>query len=240
VDFRLCCDVDELTTAQPTDNSFVLGKCRPMVEEMLALARQRPVSRILDMGIYKGGSVALYDLIFSPKCLVAIDLLQEPVAALAGYIKARGRAWAVKPYYGINQADPAAFGRILTANFPARDIDLIVDNASHFYEETRAAFNISFPYLKPGGLYVIEDWAWAHWAGDFWQKDNPYFSNKRSLSNLLIELFMLAASRPDLIREIVVTWGIITVKRGTGVLPPGPFDIGEHYLLRGKRFEASL
>jgi O-methyltransferase len=240
VDFRLTYEISELHAAQSTEDSFVLGKSRQMVEDVLALARQRPIARVLDLGIFKGGSVALYDQVFSPKKLVAIDLLQEPVTALAGYIMARGRAKAVKPYYGINQADPVALGRILATEFPARDIDLIVDDASHFYEETRAAFSITFPYLKPGGLYIIEDWAWAHWAGDFWQKKNPYFGKKRALSNLLIELFMLAASRTDLIQEIVVTCGAITVKRGTGVLPPGNFDIGKHYLLRGKHFEAAL
>ncbi len=240
VDFRLICDINELHAAESTDDNFVLGKSRGMVEDMLALAKQRPVARILDMGIFKGGSVALYDSIFRPNKLVAIEFLDKPYTALAGYIHARGRGDAVLPYYGVNQADPKAMGRILATEFPAQDIDLIVDDASHLYEETRAAFNLAFPYLKAGGLYVIEDWAWAHWAGDFWQKNNPYFSDKRSMSNLLIEIFMLAASRPDLISDITVNHAVIKIKHGAGLLPREGFDIGEHYLLRGKHFEAAL
>jgi hypothetical protein len=60
------------------------------------------------------------------------------------------------------------------------------------------------------------------------------------MSNLLIELFMLAASRPDLIESIEVVCSVITVKKGQGTFPAGDFDIGNHYLLRGKKFEPIL
>ena len=45
-----------------------------------------------------------------------------------------------------------------------------VDDASHFYFESRATLNLALPYMRPDGLYVIEDWGWAHWPGDVWQK----------------------------------------------------------------------
>ena len=44
----------------------------------------------------------------------------------------------------------------------ADELDLVVDDASHTYEETRASFEFLFPLLSPGGVYVIEDWSWAH------------------------------------------------------------------------------
>jgi hypothetical protein len=192
------------------------------------------------MGILHGGSVVLYDQIFQPEKLVAIEYADMPVAALDGYIVNHARTEKVRPYFGVNQADRQKMERILNYEFPDRDIDLIVDDASHLYDETRQAFNICFPYLKRGGLYDIEDWAWAHWPGDYWQKNNKYFKNRKALSNLLIELFMLTASCPDFIKDIVVEPSAITVTRGSGALPVSEFTLENHYLLRDKIFNPWL
>lgn len=36
--------------------------------------------------------------------------------------------------------------------------DIIIDDASHVRKETENTFNNLYPYLKIGGLYIIEDW----------------------------------------------------------------------------------
>ena len=97
------------------------------------------------MGIFKGGSLVLYDQIFSLEKIAAIDYLSEPVEALVKYISSRDKAQNIRPYYGVNQADRPAMEQILSAEFPERDIDLIVDDASHLYGETREAFASHFP-----------------------------------------------------------------------------------------------
>lgn len=212
-----------------------------MVEKSVTIAQQQRISKIFEMGILKGGSIVLYDQIYQPQQIVAIDLSPEPVDALTKYMRKHNKLKIIKPYYATSQADRSSMEKILSLEFPHRDIDLIVDDASHLYAETREAFNISFPYLKEGGLYVIEDWAWAHWAGDYWQtQENSYFVGKPATSNLLIELFMLTASRPDFIKEIFVDHNVIIVRRGSGALPKGQFHIADHYLLRGKQFGSWL
>jgi hypothetical protein len=40
-------------------------------------------------------------------------------------------------------------------------MNLVVDDASHTYEDTKASFETLFPLLQPGGIYAIEDWSWA-------------------------------------------------------------------------------
>lgn len=240
VNFHLTCDTKALQTGNSTSESFLLGKPRAMVEQSVTIGRQKKIKKIFEMGILQGGSVVLYDQIFQPEKIVSIEYMHTPVEALTRYIAERSRSKIIKPYYGINQADPDAMNKILSAEFPDRDVDIIIDDASHLYDETRQAFNIGFPYLQAGGLYVIEDWAWAHWSGDYWQKDNAYFSGRKALSNLLIELFMLAASRPDFIEGITVTESVITVTKGHGALPESKFEISDYYLLRGKKFDAWL
>lgn len=240
VNFRLTWDSAELTYGISTIDDFLLGKARPMVEKLAEMQQRQKITKIFEMGILKGGSVALHDRIFRPLKIAAIEYMPEPVPALTEYILKYDGHTRVKPYYGISQADRPAMENILSAEFPERDIDLIVDDASHLYEETRDAFNITFPYLAPGGTYIIEDWAWAHWTGDAWQSKNSFFYGKTALSNLLIELFMLAASRPDFITNIEIAHSTILIKKGQGVVPAKNFRIADHYLLRGKRFGAWL
>jgi len=231
---------EELIGIDSTTTRFLLGKSRSMIEKVLTALGGKTITHILDIGIFKGGSVVLYDQLFRPAKIVAVEFVSEPNKALAQYIQTHRRESEVKPYYGVNQADRRAMQKILSSEFLSAGIDLIVDDASHLYAETRETFNLSFPYLRPGGHYVIEDWAWAHWPGEYWQENNSYFGSKPALTNLLIELMMLAASRSDLIADISVNHNMIIVTRGASPLSPGSFDIGEHYLLRGKQFQAWL
>ena len=242
VNFYLSIDSDELRSGSSKDDCFLLGKPKDMVEKAYKTGKLQKINKIFELGILQGGSVVLYDQMFSPEKIAAIDY-NISVPALDKYIEKFNKQNIVKPYFGVNQADRIAMTTILESEFPNKDIDLIVDDASHLYQETRKAFNICFPYLKAGGLYCIEDWAWAHWPGDYWQHpaSDSFLHGRTSLSNLLIELFMLAASRRDLIAEITVEHSVITVKKGDGKIPDlTPFNIGDHYLLRGKAFGAWL
>ena len=239
--FRLSCDPTELQTGHSSDNNFLLGKPRSMVEKLSFIGQQHDIHKIFEMGILHGGSVVLNDQLFPLKKLVAIDFNTQPVESLSRYIDVNKKLDFIKPYYGVNQADRLKVNEILTLHFPNKDIDLIIDDASHLYNETREAFNITFPYLRKGGLYIIEDWAWAHWSGDYWQKGgNDFLNGKTALSNLLIELFMLSASRPDLIKSINIQHDQVVVIKGEGAIPEGKFNISDHYLLRGKRFDPFL
>ena len=62
-------------------------------------------------------------------------------------------------------ADRPKMKSILDEEFPDRNIDLVIDDASHVYQETRSSFNSIFPYLKPGGIYIVEDWGVGPLAG---------------------------------------------------------------------------
>ena len=101
---------------------------------------------------------------------------------------------------------------LLSANFPKRDIHLVIDDASHFYEETRNALDLVFPYMAAGSAYVIEDWGWAHWASRVWT--NPYFDNKLPLTNLIFELVSLCATEPEIVSSVDISPSMTVVHRG--------------------------
>ena len=240
VEFFLATATKEMLKYESKRDHFMLAKTRPMVEDVAALRESQQIKRILDVGILKGGSTALYAKLFEPEKLVAIDLASTPVEALTDFIRDHGFEGRITPHYGVNQADERAMGRILASSFPARNVDLIVDDASHQYFETRRTFNLTLPYLRSDGLYIIEDWGWAHWPGDEWQTSQFFPRILPALSNLLIELFMLCASRPDIVKSLFITRAMVVLRRGPAALEPNGFDIGKHYLCRDRWFKPLL
>lgn len=120
--------------------------------------------------------------------------------------------------------------------FGSDSVDLVIDDASHFLFETRESFRFLFPRLRPGGIYIIEDWGWAHWPEDYWQKKRggDYFDRKDPLSNLILELMLLAASAPDVVENIWLDRGQVLVRRGNRKLD-SPFNPETLILNRGDR-----
>ena len=56
------------------------------------------------------------------------------------------------------------------------ELDLIIDDGSHMNEHVIGSFELLFPHLKSGGIYVVEDTQtsyWAEYGGDDKNLDNP-------------------------------------------------------------------
>ena len=227
------CVPPALYERQSTPGHFILGKSRGMVESMVRALGDKPVERVVDVGVYKGGSIVLLYEAWRPRRLVGIDFNPAMPPALPEYCRAPERKDAIGIYLGVNQSDQQRLAEICAAEFDG-PIDLVIDDASHFYHETRETFRALFPRVREGGLYVIEDWGWAHWEGEHWQKDRggDYFRDKLPLSNLLIELMLLCASAPGLVRRVAFDSTVIYVERGADAVKPG-FDPREVYLNRG-------
>ena len=60
VEFYLSVGLDELHSHQSRTNHFLLGKTRRMIEDVLTLRENEDVRKVLDVGIFKGGSAVLY------------------------------------------------------------------------------------------------------------------------------------------------------------------------------------
>ena len=115
-------------------------------------------------------------------------------------------------------------------------LDLVVDDCSHLYEPTRASFNELFPRLRPGGLYVIEDWRWAHPALD--ADDDGLFEGETPLTRLVFEIVLALPSVPGLIADVRIDLESVWVERGEATVEPAGFDIAECCRPRGRRLLA--
>jgi SAM-dependent methyltransferase len=220
---------------QSTAEQFILVKSRHMIDWYERTFAAEPPRRVLEVGIFKGGSVALFAGLWQPERLLAVDIVTQPVAALDEFVRANGLGERVKARYGVDQADAKTLRALIVDEFDGASLDLVIDDGCHFLEETRATFEAVFPLLRPGGTYVIEDWAWVHWPG-VWQEDGGPWADKPSATLLALELAMLSASRPDLAESVEITTEFIVVHKGPcQSMEPG-FSLASSYLTAGRVF----
>jgi predicted O-methyltransferase YrrM len=152
-------------TSDPA-NGFLLDKPIRLLRQYMAMWRQRPavrVKNVLELGIYGGGSIAFWFQLLQPDKYVALDLAAwANTEYFSKYIASHQLENRIRTVWKTNQGDREALRAIVAAEFDG-PLDLVIDDASHLYPETKASFETLFPRLRPGGLYIIEDWSWGCW-----------------------------------------------------------------------------
>lgn len=204
-------------------DTFLLRKTERAIEYYRLLAQRRP-RHILELGMREGGSIALWDKLYAPEVLVGLDPRGAAIEAVELYRADRPH---IRTYYGRNPDKP---GAVMAAreSFPTGP-DLIIDDASHRYEETKTTFESLFPLLRPGGTYVVEGWNWSHRPAA--QKETHPGWQQKALTNLLFELTVLT-SNSRVIEHLHVEEGLFAVRKGSGTLPAGGLATG--MALRGR------
>lgn len=237
------CVPPALYERESSDGRFVLGKSPDMLRSLLRELGGRAPRRIVDLGVFKGGSVVMLNEVFRPDAMLAVEIDPRGLPPLDRYLGARGQGrilWA----RGLDQANRAGLHEGCDRAFGDAPIDLVVDDASHWYPETLASFTALFPRVAPGGLYVIEDWGWAHWPDPYWQRDHggPHFAGRVPPSNLVVDLALMVAAAPRVFAHVSIDHAAIYVTRGDGPLPRD-FDPHRYQHNRGQplpRFAPSV
>jgi hypothetical protein len=206
-----------------SSDHFVLAKPRQMVERYEALLSGLRPKRVIELGIFQGGSAALFALLARPDRLVALDIRNDPVPALECFIDERGLRDRVHTYYGFDQADGEGLRRLVADEFGDEPL---------------------FPRVRPSGVYVIEDWSWPHQVDALLQIQiaaDPTLLERLQeqarargkvdtpLSVLLFELILASAYAPQAFAEILVADGWAQVVRGREALDPDTFDVSQVY-----------
>lgn len=252
VDFVLGPTDVEAAMPAVAEGALLLRKPRWMVEQYLALRSQIDAENIFELGIYEGGSTALLALLFRPRRLVAVDLNTQRGRVLTDFLDAHHTFESVRPYFGVDQADRTRLKQIVTQEFASQPLDLVIDDASHLLEQTTASFNFLFPRLRPGGLFVIEDWSARHdlerALEHKWQQDDEARQRLARrldagdaapatvdpMSRLVLELVLTAAFAEDIVADVVVRRSWVVVRRGDAPLDPDSFDVSKSYGVLGR------
>jgi len=121
----------------------------------------KPIA-LLELGIREGASLLLWRDMFPQAHIAGLDINPMSLSDDSGRVRA---------YQGLQQ-DHATLDRIASEVAP-EGFDVIVDDASHLGRYTAASFWHLFPnHLKPGGIYVIEDWGTGYWPN--WPDGREY------------------------------------------------------------------
>jgi hypothetical protein len=116
----------------------------------------------LELGVHTGESLKVWATYFSKGIIVGLDIAENK-ADFSGHpniVFERG-----------NQTDADRLREIVLKHAPG-GLDIVLDDASHVGQYAAASYATLFPYLKPGGLYVIEDWGTGYF--DDWPDGNHF------------------------------------------------------------------
>ncbi|MCG5447286.1 class I SAM-dependent methyltransferase [Micromonospora sp. NIE79] len=210
------------------DGVIYIHKDADFIERENAVLDRAHTRRMVEIGLLHGGDAIYWTERHQLERLCAIDIEKTP--SLADYIKRNSLEDRIRLHSGVSQDDHAALSAIIAEDFDGEPIDAVIDDASHFYGETRATFESVFPFLRPGGAYIIEDWAWGHTHD--WPEE--LMAELPLMSPLLSELMLIVAHMTDVIRSIEVDRNFAVVWRGDHSLPTdGSFRLADHMRTRG-------
>jgi SAM-dependent methyltransferase len=221
---RFMCSLDDFSLKTNTERLILLKDREGLNSYQEVFAGVAP-KNVLEFGIFQGGSPALFSLWFELDKLVGIDW-SPPVAGFEEFCRTHEVGKRIRSYYGVSQTDRLRVEEIVRTEFGATPLDAVIDDASHLYATTRQTFEIAFPLLRPGGIYVIEDWGWAHWPG------SRFFMGETALSMLVMELIMLCAARRDLVAEVRAFPNYAFVRKSSDAKSMPHFRLDELHLGR--------
>ena len=195
---------------------------------------------MVEVGIDQGGSTSFFTKLFRPKALLAIDLANNPLPELTKFLAEHDEEKRVKVHLGVNQSDRVEVPRLVDDIFATQSLDIVVDDASHLLEPTTATFEMLFPRLRQGGVYIIEDWTGDHLMerqlhlelaanpdGEIAAKIAAKiavardFDYRMPTSFLICQILVAAARNPDWVRVVRATNGFVEIRRGIAKIEPG-------------------
>ncbi|MDZ7675309.1 MAG: class I SAM-dependent methyltransferase [Acidimicrobiales bacterium] len=226
---------------------FSVRKPPWMIERYRELDEEFHDGNLVELGIDQGASTAMLALLFRPRRMLALDIAPGPIEALAELVDRRQLTDRVGLHWGVDQSDTTSVQALVDRAFGDAALDLVVDDASHQLAPTSASFDLLFPRLRPGGLFVIEDWSHDHQrerryeeaieeGGERGRRLSERIADSLAdgdaappptLSRLVLQLVIAAAHAPEIVADLRICAGWCEVRRGTAQLA-APFHVADH------------
>ena len=109
------------------------------------------VSSVLEIGVAQGQSIRMWTDYFTNATIHGADISKasESCVAYSDRIK----------FHLLDQRDEAQLKNLEQFG----PYDLIIDDGNHFWMEQILTFNTLFPYVRKGGIYIVEDTTTSYW-----------------------------------------------------------------------------
>ena len=210
------------------DHKIYIFKDRRFLSGLTAAIDPVAPKRIVELGVFFGGSAIYWESRYRPERLSLFDLRAE-APHLARYVERSGLTDVFRLHLGVSQDDQTVLRKSVAEDFGGVPIDMVVDDCSHQHAPTRASFETLFPYVRPGGLYIIEDWAWGHardWPPELW-------ANQPLMSPILSEIMLICGKNDGVVKRLDIDPKFALVWRGETSLPTdGTFRLTDYYTPR--------
>tara|TARA_Y100000310_G_scaffold332750_1_gene408909 strand:+ start:212 stop:988 length:777 start_codon:yes stop_codon:yes gene_type:complete len=119
-------------------------------EEVFAPYRESQ-NNFLEIGIYQGRSVGMWASYFTASQLIFMDIFDKsPI-----FKRDSGPS-----FFQGDSGSPVALESLMDfieEKTGRRELDCVIDDGSHFQHDQQIALGHLFKYVKPGGVYIIED-----------------------------------------------------------------------------------
>lgn len=176
-------------------------------------------ANVLEIGVQNGGSLQILNNYFKNAHIFGVDINPKVLDL---------RFDENIVVYNFDITDDVT----LEKTFKNITFDIIIDDGSHTCSDIITAFNLLFPRLKPGGVYLIEDLHTSYWSShggaylyegssieyfkkfidllNFYHIKDPHFYEKISLSDFYILQWLQSINFQDSV--IVVSKSVLPRK----------------------------
>jgi len=224
-----------------TGGPITLKKPMWMIERYRMLAKEFQGANMVEVGLWDGGSTAFLASAFAPSALLGFELETRPLTALDTFLENSPHAPNVHVTLGADQSDVALLRRTVEEHVDGL-LDFVVDDASHLLGPTEVTFDCLFPLIRPGGVFVIEDWSHDHQmanairkrlaSGEMAVEDLGEISDDSvpgdPLSRLVIDCVLATSHNDGVIDDVWVRQGWAEIRRGATTLDPSTFSLRDH------------
>lgn len=143
-------EIDQHAINAGSDKSSLYHNYTKVYGNYFADLKHQPIV-FLEIGIDQGASVKIWESFFKNAEFHFIDNNQAAIQYHSTY----------SHYHILDQANVEALTNF--ANGIGKTFDVIIDDGSHMVNHQLISFDTLFPYLSPGGIYIIEDLNTSYW-----------------------------------------------------------------------------
>lgn len=169
--------LDEIALRSGADKGSNYHNYTEVYSQYFAPFKEKPI-KFLEIGIYKGSSVKMWEEYLKNADLHFMDITLQAVE----YHSKRSH------YHLCNQESPVELRQFIKT--VGGDFDIILDDGGHTMNQQITSFKILFPYVKSGGMYIIEDLHTSYW--NFYGGNSPH-SAINFLKTLIDEVNFIGA-----------------------------------------------